>query len=87
MARAHRFYAEERWGMLSPEDRELVIAKGWEFVLHDVGIAGIREPSTVKCLHCHYSHYLARPSHGNIIGMWVQEIINTGAFQAEINSC
>ncbi len=25
------------------------------------------------------SHYLARPEHGNIIGQWVQEIIDNGA--------
>ena len=41
----------------------------------NTGIAGIRDFTKVKCLHCHYSHYLARPEHGNIIGQWVHDII------------
>ncbi len=53
-------------------------------VLLDVGVAGMRDPSAVKCLHCHYSHYLARPQHGNIIGQWVGEILSTGKFQDEV---
>ncbi len=37
------------------------------------GIAGILDFTAVKCLHCHYAHFLARPAHSNIIGQWVQE--------------
>lgn len=33
-----------------------------------VGIAGIRNFDSVKCLHCHYAHYLGQPSHENLIG-------------------
>lgn len=41
----------------------------------EVGIAGIRNFASVKCLHCHYAHYLARPEHKNIIGQWVHEML------------
>jgi hypothetical protein len=45
--------------------------------LQTVGIAGIREFSAVKCLHCHYAHHLARPDHGNLIGRWVEDLLKT----------
>lgn len=35
------------------------------------GIAGLRNFKTVKCLHCHYSHFLARPDHNNIVGKYL----------------
>lgn len=41
--------------------------------LQDVGIAGIRDFTSVKCLHCHYAHFLARPEHNNLIGKWTHE--------------
>ena len=43
--------------------------------LTKVGVAGIRNFSTVKCLHCHYSHYLCFPEHNNLIGQWVHEAL------------
>lgn len=41
------------------------------------GIGGIRfeNPSSVKCLHTHYAHHLARPEDGNLIGLWVDELL------------
>jgi hypothetical protein len=41
----------------------------------DSGIAGMKEFAAVKCLHCHYAHFLARPAHGNIIGAWTHELL------------
>lgn len=73
MKRAHSLYAEERWSSLSEEDREFISRKGWLDVLKTSGVAGLTEPTAVKCLHTHYAHYLARPQHGNIIGSWVNE--------------
>ena len=35
----------------------------------------MRSAGAVKCLHCHYAHYLARPHHENIIGMWTHEAL------------
>lgn len=40
MEAAHRAYAEERWALLTPEDREFVVASGWyapsPFLLHSL---------------------------------------------------
>ena len=35
----------------------------------------MRNADGVKCLHCHYAHFLARPQHGNIIGQWTHEAL------------
>jgi uncharacterized protein len=76
MEEAHLRYAEERWNTLSDSDREFVMNSGWEDSLGlDLGIAGIRNPSQVKCLHTHYAHYLTRPSHNNVIGKWVHHAL------------
>lgn len=75
MERAHRLYAEERWAMLSEEDRTAVAKNGWERSLKTVGVAGIRNFSSIKCLHTHYAHFASRPEHGNVIGQWVSELL------------
>ncbi|OWZ03576.1 hypothetical protein PHMEG_00024670 [Phytophthora megakarya] len=75
MAQSHREYAEQRWKMMTPHDLELVEGRRWEFVLRDVGIAGIRDFTSVKCLHTHYAHYLATGN--NQIGEWVQELLDS----------
>ncbi|CAI5714141.1 unnamed protein product [Peronospora effusa] len=77
MAQSHREYAEQRWKMMTPHDVKLVSSRGWEFVLRDVGIAGIREFTNVKCLHTHYAHYLATGN--NLIGEWVQQLLDSAA--------
>lgn len=33
----------------------------------------------VKCLHTHYAHFLARPEHGNLIGQWVHELLQSSS--------
>ncbi|RLN53632.1 hypothetical protein BBJ29_004745 [Phytophthora kernoviae] len=77
MAQNHREYAEQRWRMLTEHDLGVVKGRGWEFVLRDVGIAGIRDFTNVKCLHTHYAHYLATGN--NLIGEWVQELLDSAA--------
>ncbi|KAK1931804.1 hypothetical protein P3T76_012736 [Phytophthora citrophthora] len=77
MAQSHREYAEQRWSMMTPHDLEVVKGRRWEFFLRDVGIAGIREFTNVKCLHTHYAHYLATGN--NQIGEWVQELLDNAA--------
>ncbi|KAF1774166.1 hypothetical protein JG687_00005594 [Phytophthora cactorum] len=77
MAQSHREYAEQRWKMMTPHDLEIVKGRHWEFVLRDVGIAGIREYTNVKCLHTHYAHYLSTGN--NQIGEWVQELLDSTA--------
>lgn len=77
MKESHREYAEQRWRMMTAHDLELVKGRRWEFFLRDVGIAGIREYTNVKCLHTHYAHYLATGN--NLVGEWVQELLDNAA--------
>lgn len=44
-------------------------------ILAGRGIGGIENPYSVKCLHTHYAHHLARPQDGNLIGQWVDELL------------
>lgn len=66
----HWRYAHERFSLLSPEERKLLAERGWLEALRDRGIAGIADFRTVKCLHAHYAHHLAR---GSTIGRWLAE--------------
>ena len=75
MKNAHHKYATERYSLLTEEHVEYIERMGWVSSLKDKGIAGMQNFGAVKCLHCHYSHFLARPQHGNIIGEWVDELI------------
>lgn len=57
--RAHEEYRRERISLLSPKDREFLREVGaWDSV--ETGIAGLRNPSRIKCLHAQLAHYLAR---------------------------
>lgn len=69
-AEDHRRYAEERFSLLSEEDRAQIAERGWLGSLKDRGIAGIADFQSVKCLHAHYAHHLAR---GSVIGRWLEE--------------
>ena len=57
------------WGLLSEAEADLVEARGWSGVLRSVGVAGLRDPTTVKCLHAHYAHWLG--TRENPVGAWV----------------
>lgn len=76
MEEAHRLYAAERWQWLTPEDVATVERNQWVYNLRDVGVAGMRSADGVKCLHCHYAHFLARPKHNNLIGMWTHAALS-----------
>ena len=57
--RAHGEYRRERLSLLSPEEEEFLREAGaWDAV--ETGIAGLRNPLRVKCLHAQLAHYLAR---------------------------
>jgi uncharacterized protein len=76
MRRAHGEYAAERWNIISSEDMEHIRSSSWENALNTrVGIAGMKKFTQVKCLHTHYAHHITRPSHGNLIGEWVHEVL------------
>lgn len=49
------------------------------------GVAGIRNPKAVKCLHAHAAHYWSGNS-DNVVGKWVSELLMSGGsfFQGSI---
>ncbi len=76
MHAAHHAYQEYRWSLLTEEDKRYLSVNNWQHQLrHEVGIAGIRQFDSVKCLHAHLSHFLARPQDGNLVGQWVAELL------------
>lgn len=75
--RDHQAYSDERWGLLSEDERAEVVRRGLERDLRQRGIGGIRDRTSVKCLHLHYAHHLAR---GSAIGRALDEV-------AEIRPC
>lgn len=75
MQRAHELYIAERRDNLTPEDIAYVNGEKWGEHYHTCGIAGIVNFRSVKCLHCHAAHYLARPEHNNCIGRWTVELL------------
>ncbi len=85
MKDAHDRYATERFSLLTEEHVEYVEKMDWIGPLKEKGVAGIQNFRAVKCLHCHYSHYLARPEHGNVIGEWVHELIQSGMAMKNAN--
>jgi uncharacterized protein len=76
MRQAHHEYALERWNSFTSEDIEYIRSNGWEKALNtQVGIAGMKKFTQVKCLHTHYAHFITHPEHGNVIGRWVHEVL------------
>lgn len=54
---AHEAYKNERLSLLSPWDLQFAKAKGLRSLLES-GIAGITNPTRVKCLHAQLAHHL-----------------------------
>lgn len=75
---AHRAYAATRWALLSEEDRAWCEAKGYEAVLRDTGVGGMRGFTQVRCLHVHTAHALVAGGEANIVGQWVLEALRNG---------
>ena len=72
MTNAHQQYGHERWNdWLTEEDRLLLEQKKWQHSVNtERGVAGIRKPQAIKCLHAHVAHYLSG-CQDNIVGKWV----------------
>lgn len=68
--RDHHEYVEERWAELSDRDRRWVEERRLTSALRERGIGGLQDWSSVKCLHMHYAHHLAR---NNLIGEWLEK--------------
>lgn len=78
MKTAHESYGQARWGLLTKADRELMESRQWKGAL-TTGVAGIRKPFAIKCLHAQLAHYLSGGpgSAENLIGKWVAEELYT----------
>ena len=73
----HRRYGEQRWALLTEDDRAWCERKGYDAVLRDTGVGGIRDAGAVRCLHVHLAHALATGG-GNLVGRWVLEALSRG---------
>jgi len=75
----HARYGRFRWSLLSDEEREMCEGLGGEHVetLRDGGVGGY-VPGQVKCLHAHYACHLATGGRHNVVGRWVQEMLDRG---------
>jgi hypothetical protein len=81
MQRAHKSYGNERRQLLSTRDMDYVRQRRWDesAFSENCGVAGIRNPKAVKCLHAHAAHYWSGNS-DNIVGRWVEERLKSGRF-------
>ena len=81
MMQTHQAYGNERWWLLTDQDRHAMTERGWTAALQ-TGVAGNHYSNrtkkqkknshsalSVKCLHAHTAHRLA--GHDNLIGQWV----------------
>lgn len=73
MKQAHLAYGNERFSMITSQDREYIEKRGWNSAL-DIprGVAGIRNHSAIKCLHAHAAHFWSGCQE-NVVGRWVAE--------------
>ena len=79
MEEAHKAYGETRWNLLTESDVALIKKRHWEGALSsERGVAGIRQPRGVKCLHAHMAHYLSGDDghEHNVVGKWTYEQVN-----------
>lgn len=67
----HDAYVAERWDSLSEADRRRAEVAGVSGALRERGIGGIANRDSVKCLHLHYAHHLAR---GTAIGREIERL-------------
>jgi hypothetical protein len=75
MRLAHASYGAERSSLLTSKDWEGVIRpRKWEEAFSSTGrgVAGIRNPLSVKCLHAHAAHFWSGCD-DNVVGRWVSE--------------
>ena len=76
MKETHKAYGEARWKLLTSDDQAEMDRRRWkESLAGDAGVAGIRKPFAIKCLHTHLAHHLSGGpgSKQNVVGKWVLE--------------
>lgn len=73
MHQAHKLYGQERRSTITAKDWEWIQQRRWEAVFAETrGVAGIRNPKSIKCLHAHAAHYWSGCK-SNIVGKWVSD--------------
>lgn len=76
MQLAHEKYSQERYNLITKNDWEWIMQRKWQGAFLNRGVAGIRDPATIKCLHAHAAHYWSGCKE-NIVGKWVSEEIHS----------
>lgn len=77
MQRAHKEYGQERYNMITTEDREWIQQRKWDAAFAVTrGVAGIRNYASIKCLHAHAAHYWSG-CQDNIVGKWVAKEVSS----------
>ena len=84
-ARQHARYAAYRWSLLTEEDRLYCVQEGYDAVLRDCGVGGLRFVNQVKCLHLQYGHYLASGG-DNVAGEWTRAELDRGGERVVLGS-
>ena len=73
MKQAHLAYGNERFSMITAQDRVYIEKRRWNSALDSSrGVAGIRNYAAIKCLHAHAAHFWSGCQE-NVVGKWVSE--------------
>ncbi|CAJ1955633.1 unnamed protein product [Cylindrotheca closterium] len=77
MKRAHLQYGQERFDLITQDDWKFIQNRQWEAAFSPSrGVAGIRKPSGIKCLHSHAAHYWSG-CRDNVVGQWTSDQVKT----------
>jgi hypothetical protein len=73
MRSAHDQYGQERRKVITQHDWKWIQERKWEEAFAVTrGVAGIRNPAGIKCLHAHAAHYWSGCK-DNVVGKWVSD--------------
>jgi hypothetical protein len=73
MRSAHDQYGQERREVITQDDWKYIQERKWESAFAVTrGVAGIRNPAGIKCLHAHAAHYWSGCK-DNVVGKWVSD--------------
>lgn len=72
----HVWYRQQRWSMLTTDDRAWIEASPSWRRSFDAGIAGIAKLETVKCLHAQWAYHLAAADRGGTtVGQLIEAVL------------
>jgi hypothetical protein len=87
MKKAHASYGQERYDSILLHDWNYIRNRKWDSTAFskDRGVAGMRNPSSVKCLHAHLAHYWSG-CNDNVVGKWVAEEVTKIVYSGKFSS-